>query len=827
MAQPVLNVTELDFDQIKANLKSYFTRQNSPIKDWNFEGSGLNMLLDVLAYNTHYNAILAHLNLNESFIDTAQLRSSVISQAKLLGYVPTSIGAASVTITATFTSSGAPSTTATLVVPAGIKFTGTSPNGSYTFTTRNTYTPVVTSNSYYTIALPLIQGIYRSQTYQVDNTLANQRFTIEDTTADISTLEVYVFDNQAASSRTKFEPISTIAESNDIANVKGTSQIYYLTLNSNGKYEVTFGDGVLGQALNNLNIVQLTYISTQGPLANDISNFTYADSTLVDSDNLNITNVTVTASGYSTGGSDQESIDSIRINAPASLITQNRAVTANDYISILQRQNPEIVACNVWGGEDEVVYDPLNAARYAGKVFISYVSDTPLNSTNVIDALKPFKVMSVTPVYYAPDYINIVLGVNLKYNPNLTARGSNDLAASAKSVVEAYNTSALKRFTDVFRHSNLLRRIDTSDPAILNSDMQVSFYKDYVLNALTLSSDVITYGVQSLPNGMVSTFGNALNGTLSQTNSMVSSSGFALSSVLSPTQKAIQVFGSYSTSSPTIILSSSPGTSTLSSNNLTHPYLVVGSTVTSTAAGFAGVKISSINNTGSYSTITMESNSTGAAAAGTMLTIVPPGGTYYLKDGPDPASTSSRRLLMSTYSSATVANDPKYNSSGSDIHIGTVYPSTGKVELYTYFTGQATAQPVAGTSLNDTTSGGEFKDWYVNQFTSCSLYIIAGTGVGNSAVITTNSAETIYWTTPSITIDSTSRYVVIRSCINTTGATGNMKIYSRPASNDVAPSRHQLLSISNSVVTATADSFAQAGILGANSYTTFSRDPSA
>jgi hypothetical protein len=832
MAQPLLNVTELDFDQIKANLRAYFLRQDSPIKDWNFDGSGLNMILDVLAYNTHYNAILAHLNLNESFIDTAQLRSSVISQAKLLGYIPGSIKAATVTVTAAFSSSGTPIATSTITIPAGAKFTGTSPNGSFTFVTTASSSPIgyVTTQSGYVTTLSLIQGANRSQTYQVDNTLADQRFMIDDPAADISTLKVNVYDNQSMLNKTPYTPIDQFLASygGDITNVTGTAKIYYLSQNSAGAYEITFGDGVVGQALNNLNVVQLTYVSTQGSAANGVSNFAYADSVLKSSpDNLNTSVVTVTTTGFSAGGAEQESIDSIRINAPASLIAQNRAVTANDYISIIQKKYTAITATNVWGGEDEVTYDPINAAKYAGKVFISYTSSTAVNSSDVIGALKPFKVMSVTPIYYPPDYVNLYLNTNLKYNPNLTSKGSSDLATIATNVISAYNTSSLQNFTGVFRHSNLLRQIDTSDPSILNSDIQLSFYKDYAVNVLTNASDAATYGIAAFPNpnGLVSTFGNTLYGAANQVNSMVSSDGFALSSVLSPAQQPILLTGSYSANSLNVTLLSSPGSAS-SSNIFTNPYVVVGATVTSSIAGFPSINtISAISNVGTYSIITLTTNSGGSLSNNAVITITPPTGTYYLRDGVDPSSSSTRRLFMSTYSTSTIAIDPKYTSTGSDIHIGTVYPASGKVELYRYFIGTVGSQPTAGLSLQDNSYGG-IGAWYTNQFTNCLLYIMAGQGAGSSAVISTNSNNTLSWTTPPITLDSSSQYMVIRSCIDTTTAK-TIKIYSRPASNDVAPSRHQLIGINMGMtsVTATPDSFAQSGVLGANSYTTFSRDP--
>lgn len=852
MAQPLLNVTELDFDQIKANLRAYFLRQDSPIKDWNYDGSGLNMLLDVLAYNTHYNAILAHLNLNESFIDTAQLRSSVISQAKLLGYIPGSIKASTVNVYCAFSSSGSPIAGSSITIPAGAKFSGTGPNGSFTFVTQAAQSiNYVTSQSSYITYLPLIQGVYRTQTYQVDNTLANQKFTIDDPSADISTLTVNVYENQNVSSKTSSTPYLEITDfiaNKDISNVKGTSEIYYLSLNSNGTYEVTFGDGIIGNALNNLNVVQLRYVSTQGVVANGLSTFTYADSTLISSDSLQTLAPVVTTLNYSAGGADQESIDSIRLNAPASLIAQNRAVTANDYIALLQKKNASITSANVWGGEDEVTYDPVNAAKYAGKVFISYTSSTALTSSTVIDNLKPFKVMSVMPIYYAPDYVLLYLTVNFKYNPNLTTKDASELTTNGTNVVIAYNSASLQNFTGVFRHSNLLRQIDTSDPSILNSDIQVSFYKNYVVNALTSPSDVATLGIgaTNAPNGLVSTFGNTLYGSTNQVNSMVTSSGFTLSSVLMPAQTPIQVYGTYSSASYSIILSSSPGTSTLSTNALTHPYLVVGALVSSSATTNSGISVTasgfstgtysivSINNTGSYSIITLNGSAslswlTSSAVTYSTLTITPPSGAYYLKDGDDPTSSTTRRLFMSRNSSSTVAaSDPKYTSTGSDIHIGTVYPSTGKIELYRYFSGAATSQPIAGFSLQDNSYGGQGA-WYTNQFAGCVLYITAGQGATSSVAITTNSANTLYWSTPSITIDSTSQYVLIRSCIDTdtTTAGTNITINSRPASNDVAPSRNQLLAIdmNKTAVTATADSFAQAGVLGAYNYTTFSRDP--
>lgn len=835
MAQPLLNVTELDFDQIKANLKSYFQRQDSPISDWNYDGSGLNMLLDVLAYNTHYNAILAHLNLNESFIDTAQLRSSVISQAKLLGYIPRSITAAAAQVTVAFSASGSPTASSALIVPRGTKFTGSSPNGSFTFTTTQDSNQVFynTVSGYYSTSLSIIQGVSRSQSYQVDNSVPNQKFVLDDPSADFSQLSVLVYPTINNANYAVYVSINayTALNGGDLANVNGSSQVYFPSMNSQGKYEVTFGDGVLGKSLSNLNVVQLSYISTEGSIANGVTTFQFAD-TIVDSNSNPVSSAIVTTLGNSSGGSEEESTDAIRQNAPASLISQNRAVTANDYITLLKDHYPAITSINVWGGEDEVAYDPINAAQYAGRVFICFVG-SGISGSDVINYLKAYKVMSVTNQIYNPDYINIYLNVNFKYNANLTNKSATDLqnliSSMSGGVISNYNASALQSFTGVFRNSVLLRLIDTSDPAILNSDMQVSFYKNYTINPITTASNAATIGIGALPNGLVTTFGNKLYGSVDQTLPMITSQGFGLTSAsmqtLMPSNQPITVYGTYSANTTSVYVYSSPGTST-STNGLTNPYLVVGAVLTSSTTGFTSstVSISSINNTGTQSIITLSTSaSVTLATTSAVLYITPPSGTYYLKDADDPASTSSRRLFMSLNSSATVAvSDPKYSSSGTDILVGTVYPSTGKLELYRYFTGTVTATTTQ--SLTDSAVIGT-SAWYTNQFTGCVMYITGGTGYGTSRAITTNSSNTLYWT-DSLTLDTTSQYMVIRTAIDVT-TSSTIRIYSRPASDDVAPSRHQLLSISSDLVTVTgvADTFAQSGVLGASNYTTFSRDP--
>lgn len=842
MAQPLLNVTELDADQIKANMKAYFTRQDSPIKDWNFEGSGLNMLLDVLAYNTHYNAILAHLNLNESFIDTAQLRSSVISQAKLLGYIPTSITAATAKVSTSFASSKSLTTGSEITIKIGSKFTGTSPNGSFTFvTTQDTKAIATSSNSGYTCNLNLIQGILRSQTYQVDNSYAGQKFVIDDPSADISTLKVLVYDTVDNTNYSVFIPITTYISSgfNDLANVNSESQIYYLSLNSQGKYEIRFGDGVLGKALNSLNIVKLTYYSTEGPLANGITDFQFADSATDTNNNVPIDKVNVTLISESSGGKNPESTESIRLNAPASLITQRRAVTANDYITLLRDNYSENIGAggvNVWGGEDEVPFDPINAAQYAGKVFISFINDN-IDKNDVLSFLKKYKVMSVSPQIIAKDTIKVALNVNFRYDPNLTSKSASELITDVSNTIDTYNNTSLKSFTGILRHSNLLTNIDNTNPAILNSDIQVSFYKTYSINPLTANLDVVDKGIASIPNGLVTSFGNKLYGSIDQSNSMVSSSGFYLNTAsmqnIMPSQQPVIMTATWSANTTSMSILSSPGSvdTNASGYNLTNAYLVRNAVVTSSQAGYttSTLSIASINNTGTVSVITLTGNISTTSTTSATVYVTPPAGTYYVKDADDPLSTTSRRLFMSPNPTSVPVSDPKFNSTGTDIQIGTLYPDTGKLEMYRYITGTA----AAATNANTTTAikVGSIKrddgvstssiNFLTNQFKNCVIYITAGVNYQQKKVISSNSSDiiTIEGSLP-VACDNSSQFMIIRSCIDITSAS-TIDIFSRPASNDISPNRQQLLDIVSKNVTGTID----IGVVGNTSYTTFPRDP--
>lgn len=463
-----LKVTELDFDQIKLNLKNFLKTQTE-FNDYDFDGSGLSVLLDVLAYNTHYNAVAAHYSLNEAFLDSAQIRGNVVTRAKLLGYTPRSIlsARAKVNITVDATEEATRPTTVTL--KRGTKLTSTVSGDTFDFVVLNNYTATLDSNNNYVFEnIDLAEGTFKTILYRVDNDVENQKFQLADSDADTSTLRVRVQDNEESTQYniyTKFE---------SLLNVDSASQVYYLQENPNGKYEVYFGDGVTGKKPQNNNVVTLDYIYTNGDEANGAKTFAFADTI---SGLTGSSSYTVTTVNNSAGGTEQESIESIRFNAPLTFTAQNRAVTAEDYRSIILKGFSNISSISTWGGEDN---DPVDF----GKV---YISIKPLTADVLTDSeklqikntvLKGKNIVSITPEIVDPNFTNLELDVFFNYNPNLTDRTAADLQTVVQDVISDYNFNNLNKFDGVFRHSSLLKLIDNSDPSILNSTIRPYMFKN-------------------------------------------------------------------------------------------------------------------------------------------------------------------------------------------------------------------------------------------------------------------------------------------------------------------------------------------------------------
>ena len=458
-----LNVTELDFDQIKQNLKNYLKTQ-STFTDYDFEGSGLSVLLDVLAYNTHYNAMTAHFALNEAFLDSAQIRGNVVTRAKLLGYTPRSTLAPKAIVNITVDVTSETGTIPTILsLPRGTKLNTIVDGEEYQYVVISNQNAQIVDNTItktFTFSnVTIVEGSYKTLLYRVDNDIENQKFQVSDRDSDTSTLRVRVRENEESSSYDIYTPFESLL------NVNSTSKVYYLQENSNGFYEIYFGDSVTGYKPSNNNIITLDYVYTSGSESNGATTFSMVDSV------SGYSNISITTLSKAAGGSDRETTESIRFNAPLTFTSQNRAVTSDDYRAIIQKSFSDIDSISCWGGEDN---DPPNY----GKV---YISIKPLTAetltlaqrteiTSVI--LKGKNVVSITPEIVDPNYTYLELDVFFKYNPNLTDRSSVELSSVVRDTISDYNFNELNKFDGVFRHSQLLRAIDNADPSIQNSTVR-------------------------------------------------------------------------------------------------------------------------------------------------------------------------------------------------------------------------------------------------------------------------------------------------------------------------------------------------------------------
>ena len=463
-----LNVTELDFADIKQNLKN-FLKQQSEFNDYDFDGSGLNVLLDVLAYNTHYNALNAHYSLNESFLDSAQIRGNVVTRAKLLGYTPRSVLSPRAQVDISVNVAAEVGTKPTILeLSRGTKLNTVVSGEEFQYVvleTQQATLSAVTANTYQYNDVVIAEGTIRELKYRVDNDIENQKFQLSDYDADTSTLRVRVQSNEESSSfdiYTKFESLK---------DVNSTSKVYYLQENPSGYYEVYFGDGVTGFKPSNNNIVTIDYVTTQGKESNGANSFSMVDSI------GGFSTITITLDTAASGGVDAETMESIRFNAPLTFIAQNRAVTADDYSAIIKKEFSNIDSISTWGGEDN---DPPDY----GKV---YIAIKPLLAEQLTTAeksditgaiLKGKNVVSITPEIVNTNYTYLELDVAFKYNPNLTDRSSVELQSVVRDTISDYNFNNLNKFDGVFRHSQLTRAIDNSDPSILNTIVRPRMFQN-------------------------------------------------------------------------------------------------------------------------------------------------------------------------------------------------------------------------------------------------------------------------------------------------------------------------------------------------------------
>ena len=487
MANTSISLVDLDFETIKSNLKTYLKTSDSSFKDVDYEGSNISHLLDVLSYNTYLNAFYLNMVASEMFMDTAQLRDSVVSHAKELNYLPRSFRSAEAQVSFTVT----PSTQMNaLVVPKGTTFTSKVGSNNYSFATDQTVTLPLNGNGQFSANLTIFEGSYVTDTWTYLSSNTSQRFVASNPTIDTRSLTVTVVEDSGAT-------VLVYTRAGSMLGVSNTSQIYFLQPSENSQYEIVFGDGVVGRKPKNGAIVMANYRAGSGELPNGARVFDIDGPVGGQSNISSITTVSVAS-----GGAINETVDSIKLNATRHYQNQERAVTANDFETLLLANFPEIQAVSAYGGED--VYPP----QY-GKVFVA-VDDYNIDGASesakqkYYNFIKDRSPLSIDPVIIDPDFIYVEAQALVRYNAALTTLQINDISTAVKSAISSYNSTSLSGFKKTLRYSQLLAAATAADKSIISIDLYTIPYKKLTPVAGQLYSDIIDFGFEISTNYVIS-----------------------------------------------------------------------------------------------------------------------------------------------------------------------------------------------------------------------------------------------------------------------------------------------------------------------------------
>lgn len=458
MANTNIDLVGLDFTSLKNNLKT-FLKTNTQFKDLDYEGSNINVLLDVLAYNAYLNAFYTNMVASEMFLDTAQLRDSVVSHAKELNYVPRSFTSARATITVDIT----PSTTvSSLVIPKYTSFTSRVGSNTYTFSTNEALVVTTANNGVYTKTLDLYEGALRTESFVVNLANTSQRFVLSNPTVDTSAMAISVYEDGG-------QNVLAYNQAAQLYGVSDTSQVYFVQPSQNGQYEVVFGDGVYGRKPKDGSTVVVNYRACSGELPNGASLFS-PDGSIDGHSNISVTTVS-----SAVGGATSETLESIKYNAPRSFQAQNRAVTSSDYETLLQNQFSDIQAISVYGGEET---DP---PRY-GKVFISVdVADADgapeLRKKAFLEYIQEKAPLTVQAEFIDPAFIYVQVVSTITYNINNTTKNISDIETAVQSAISSFNLNNLQNFNVSLYYSALCSAIDGADQSILSNDTELFLIK--------------------------------------------------------------------------------------------------------------------------------------------------------------------------------------------------------------------------------------------------------------------------------------------------------------------------------------------------------------
>jgi len=471
------DLTTLDFASIKENLKLYLKSQDL-FRDYDFEASNINVLLDVLAYNTSLNGFYLNMVANEMFLDSALLRDSIVSHAKELNYIPRSFRSAQARVNITLRDN---SENATVLIPRGTSFTGTAGSRNFTFTTNQNIQAFSTDtqNVFLATDVVLYEGDYVQDSYVAD-TQNPVRYLITNKTIDTTSLRVTVIEDNGAT-------VLNYDIRDSLFGLGATSQVFFLQAAENDSYEILFGDGVIGRPPKNNSIVLIEYRACNGELPNGIRTFAADD---------DITTATVTdirVLSRASGGSIPESVESIKFNAPRAFTTQERVVTAQDYATLLKANFSEINDIAAYGGEE---FDPPQFGKVIIAVDLKNTDSLPdTYRAKYRDFIKPRSPLSIDPVFIVPNYMYLTVSSNVKYDITQTALGVDDMKSLVVSAIQSFNFNNLNGFNKTLRYSKFIAAIDGAQDAIISNDTTVEATQFISLNVAERTNYTIDFGM--------------------------------------------------------------------------------------------------------------------------------------------------------------------------------------------------------------------------------------------------------------------------------------------------------------------------------------------
>ena len=482
MANARLQISDLDFDQIKTNLKAYL-KQQSQFQDYDFDGAGLNILLDILAYNTHYNSYYLNMVANEAFLDTALLRDSVVSHAKTLGYIPFSVTAPRAIVNVTVDSGT--TTPETLTIPKGFTFSSNLIDSlSYNFVVLEETTVTKSNTSFFFEDLEIYEGSLVSYVFNyTENSNPKSVFVLPDNNIDTTTISVSVSPNVGNTSTQIYNQVT------DILDITSTSEAYFLQESKNGNYEIYFGDGVIGKALNDGAVVTVTYLVTNGVAANQTDGFIAAAPIGAYSD------IVIDVVDVASGGATRETVDSIKYSAAAQYATQNRLVTTSDYESYIKSKYPSIDSLSVWGGEDET-------PKVFGKVYISlkpktnyFISET--EKQRIIDEIiNPKAIVSVSAEIRDPEFLYLIVESLVQYDQKKTSLDEGTIRNNIRQAILDFRDTNLNKFAGTFVLSKLQDAVDsTNGESIIGSEVVVRVQRRFEPKLNESASYTVQYDV--------------------------------------------------------------------------------------------------------------------------------------------------------------------------------------------------------------------------------------------------------------------------------------------------------------------------------------------